>query len=165
MAINYFPTRGALDDRENEAFVLIDDRFYKAALVRPDPAGPSFPVSLVDPSNQVVLNIFNSVTALASGSETIVTTYTVPSGKRAFLQLAQVTGNNVCIFRVKSNSTVIAVDRLWWTKSVSSQIDFISSSRLGPVSVAGDVIDITVEHSRPYVGDFEARMIIVEETL
>lgn len=162
MAINYNPTRGALDDRENEAFVENDGKFWKAVVAQPDPNGPSFPVTLTPPSNQVAINVFNSVSALSSGTETTVATYTVPAAATSYLQLVQCTGTNVSIFRVKLNSQVIAIDRLWWTRSVSSQIKFIETDSLGLKLDEGDVVDVTVIHSRPYVGDFEARIVLIE---
>lgn len=63
MAINQTPTRGALDDRENEAFVEIDGKFHKAVYSKI--------------SNALVTESFDSISATYPTTTTEVYEYYV----------------------------------------------------------------------------------------
>lgn len=161
MAINNSPTRGALDDREYEAFAEIDGKMHKTALVRPDPDGDAFPVTFAA-SPYSTLNRFNSVSAVTAGVETDVTSYTVPVAKTAYLQRVHCGGENLATFRIMVNSTLVAMQRTWWATGLSTVFFFSGESNLGLRLNAGDVLRVTVEHSRPSVSDFESQATILE---
>lgn len=106
---------------------------------------------------------YGELTSLASGSETDAVLYTVPAGKKAFLQRAEFSGENIATYRVKVNGATIARTRTWWTGDLRGAMIWQQANQKGLPLVAADVLKITVIHSRPLAADFEARLLIVEE--
>lgn len=117
-------------------------------LVAPGP-GSSATVSPV--------NEFAEVLAVASGSETLILTYTVPVAMTLSLERIDVSGTNIGTYNVYADVPQIARKRTWFNGDFSEVIDFSSPER-SQEYLAGTVITVKVLHNRPDPGDFEARL-------
>lgn len=80
------PTRGALDDRENEAFEDISGRIYKAVSINATPGMSPVPVA---PSGALVTEDFDAI--VASYPSSIAEVYTYKTGGVSGTTVATVT--------------------------------------------------------------------------
>jgi len=104
------------------------------------------------------LNEFDSVIAVASGSETEILSYTVPVGKALYLLLVQASGNNVATYSVYVDASLVAKNRTYFGGSLGVDMPFGVPSLSGYKINSGSVISVTGIHNRPMLGDFEARL-------
>lgn len=91
------------------------------------------------------------IVAIGSGSETTIITVTA-SVTPTHVMKVEVSGENVALFRVKVNGTVISDKRTWWG-AFNQVFDYPLS---GLVLASGDVLTVTVIHNRPTTANFEA---------
>ncbi len=152
------PTRGSIEDREFEAFEEISGRIYKAAVVFPPGGGTTFNVSLTESDTEVVVNYPDEIFAVPSATESTILTVTVPVGFNIFLQFVEVDGTNIADYRVYRDASILGKKRTWWT-SLTDKLDFVDSKMRGLKILENEVITVKVEHSRPIVGDFRARLV------
>lgn len=119
----------------------------------------SINVNVASASNADGLTItFNEVSSISSGSETTVVTLTAPlSGTR--IQKVDVSGDNVALYKLKLNGATIATKRTWWS-NFNESFDFESFVN-GLLLTSGQVLTVTVLHSRPYLGSFEATIMSI----
>lgn len=111
------------------------------------------------PVPTIVSNNFAQITAITSGIETLVASYTVPAGKTAQLLRSEFSGTNIATYNLYKNGIKIAVKRTWFNGSISDEMNFTTEGALSGLElVAGDVVDLKVIHSRPTLGDFEGRI-------
>jgi len=59
--------------------------------------------------------MFNEVASVAVGGETLLNTYTVPTGKNFAMTRVLIGGENIGKYLVKLNDSIIATNRTWWT--------------------------------------------------
>lgn len=123
----------------------------------------SINVNIVLAGNGVSKNIYNEVSSVASSTTTSIVTYTVPLGKKATLNLVEFTGSNIGTYEVRVNGSNIAKKRTWFNGNMSGEFNFSSFPNHGIILSAGDIIRLRVTHDRPMVGDFEGRILLVEE--
>jgi len=116
----------------------------------------------LNPSSGVYLNIFDTASSVASAASAVITTYTVPVGKTAFLTRVEYSGSNMAIYEVDINATIEAKKRTYFGGDFAGAFEFSSSGGSGFPLVAGDVIKLSVTNIRPSVGDFEGRIQIIE---
>lgn len=111
-----------------------------------------------------IRNIYAEITSIASATETTIVSYTVPGGKTAYLLEVEASGTNIAMYKVFKNASVIAKQYTYFGNSLTGIFDFKCGDSLEPglELVAGDVITIKVTHSRPMVGDFDARIEVIE---
>lgn len=121
----------------------------------PDPT-PTYAV--VDP-NDIPLSEFNAITAVISGIETTIHTYTVPVGFKLWLQLVEVGGSNAAHYRVYIAGNLRGAKRSYFGGPLTDEFKFIPVFGKGLELPAGTVVRASVEHDRPDIGDFEARII------
>lgn len=113
----------------------------------------SINVNLSGTSSAAGLRItHNEITLVASGSESNIITITAPLGGYR-IQKIEVSGDNVAIFRVKVDGTTISNKRSWWT-NFNQTFDFTRFDN-GLLLAQGQVLTVTVSHSRPNPGNFE----------
>ena len=99
------------------------------------------------------LNIYGSVTSVASSTPTSIVSYLVPANKVFVLKEIEGSGCNISTFTVKKDSTDIANKRSYWC-------DFNVNFPFYNIEIqAGETIELIGEHLRPSTGDFEARII------
>lgn len=120
----------------------------------PNTDDKAWPVKIVgDTSAPGVSVSHNEITSVASGVETTVMTITPPVGGMRVFKI-EVSGDTVAHFRVKLNGTVLFNKRSWWT-SFNQTFDFQDFAN-GLFLNPGQVITVTVTHTRPFLGSFEA---------
>lgn len=118
----------------------------------------------VNPSAvQFVISNFNSVSSVASGILTTIVSYTVPPAKSTYLCNVEVSGSNIARYDIYINSVLSARQRTEFTELNTNFIFNTASSNIGFKLATGTVVEIKVIHNRPFVGDFEARLLAVEE--
>lgn len=102
------------------------------------------------------INIFVETTAIASGSETTLVSYTVPALKNFFLALVNVNGTNIATYNIYKNGTKVA-KAVTFFGVLNSTVNFAGAA-YGLKFVAADLLEVKVIHNRPSAGDFDARV-------
>ncbi len=116
-------------------------------------------------AGNVVKNIYGEANSVASGVTTTVVQYTVPLIiTDAVLERISVSGENIAKFTVFWNATQIDTRRTFLGSSLSEYFEFTTGSSEGFALMPGDTIVVKVLHTRPYVGDFEGRIQVLEIT-
>jgi hypothetical protein len=106
-------------------------------------------------------NIFNEVTAVPMNSETLLVTYTVPTGEKATLDRVTGSGENIAKFSVYLNGSLYDVQRTYYAGGFNVMFDYQSQGD-GVVLQAGDVLQLKVIHWTSELGDFDGRIQLVE---
>lgn len=109
-----------------------------------------------------VISSFNAVTSVASATPTLVASYTVPMSKTANMQRIEVSGTNIAAYDIQINTILQARQRTYFGNSLNLVFDFFTESSKGLLLNAGDVIEVYATHNRPNLGDFEARIQVIE---
>lgn len=99
---------------------------------------------------------FNEVTSVANGMQTTIITQMISAVSR--LQKVRVSGTNVAMYEVLLNNIVIDKKRTYFGSSLNEEFDFGDQ-----VIQATWILSVRVTHERPDVGDFNARIQVVEE--
>lgn len=123
MAINQTPTRGALEDREQEAFFEVDGKMHKGVLAQINPSQFPLPVASGGYSDFNVLNISTPVSANTEF------TVTIPSTTKFFILRAT---NNDKLKLLKTSGgnefTIVAGNSLHQAVMLTSDLDLIFKS-------------------------------------
>lgn len=138
--------------------VRIGDQNYELA-INPD---RSINVHVIDGgggAGRLTKNIYDAANSVATNTLTSIVSYTVPAGKTAILEKVSVSGDNYAKFDVVVNGTTVDSKRTWYG-SFNALFDFVSSP--GYLLNSADIVVIKVLHTRPFVGDFDARIQIAE---
>lgn len=114
------------------------------------------------PIPHVVKSYFSLVSSVASGVSTQVASYTVPAAKTAQFQRIDMSGENIATYTLSINSVVIDMRRTYFGGGLDSSIVFLESLENGLPLNTGDVVALAVIHNRPDVGDFSARIQVLE---
>lgn len=125
---------------------------------KPDEPMPVYVVDAVATSN-VVINQFNAISAVASGSETQIVSYTIPPAKKFIISLVQFSGENIAKFNFYVDGVLSATARTMFGSDLTGELRFDSPNGLGLELVAGQIISLKVLHPRPSVADFEGRIL------
>lgn len=116
-------------------------------------------------AGNTVKNIYNEANSVASGADTLLVQYTVPMGiTNSVLQRISVSGENIAKFTVFVNGTKIDTRRTFLGSSLSEYFEFITGSSDGFILNPSDLLVVRLVHTRPYVGDFEGRIQVLEIT-
>ena len=105
----------------------------------------------------IPVNEFSQISSVAAGVLTDILTYTVPSPYNGILFRIEVGGNNVATYEIYINNIIEARIRTWFSTSLTQICEF-SSGASGFKLFTGDIVKVKVIHSRPFAGDFEARL-------
>lgn len=120
----------------------------------PNTDDKAWPVKIVGDSSAPGLSVSHSeITSVASGVETTIMTITPPPGGMRVSKI-EVSGDTVALYRVKLNGDTLFNKRSWWT-SFNQTFDFQDFAN-GLWLNQGQVVTITVVHTRPFLGSFEA---------
>ena len=151
-------------DRDFQAFRQLPDESIVRAVLVENASNDPIPVYLTNPGSSIgeVKSFFGQAPAVASGSETLVSSYTVPLAKTAYLVKVQFSGTNVATYNVYHNASLIAVYRTYFGSRLGDELQFACVSVEGLLLAAGDVVTLKVIHSRPFIGDFDGRIQILE---
>ena len=115
-------------------------------------------VTNASPITKADVNQFQDITAVTSGSETLITSYTVPVAKTLYLARVESSGTNIATFNLYINGSLSARRRTYFGSSLNETFEFFTKDGSGLILNAGDVLSIKVIHFRPSTGDFEARI-------
>ena len=129
--------------------------------VNPDGSINVIVESIPSPNSNVVSN-YSEVVNVPSGSTTVLITYTVPVGKSAILQKCPVSGDNIGRYDLLINSVVQDTVRTNFGGDLTEMFDFTSGNDSGLTLNAGDTVSIQELHNRPYTGNFNARIQVLE---
>jgi len=108
------------------------------------------------------VNIYNEITNVASGVKTTIVSYTVPFGKTGILERITTSGDNVGRYDVYLNGSSVDTQRTYFGGNFNALFEFITGTGDGFVLSAGDIITVTILHTRPFVGMFESRIQVLE---
>jgi hypothetical protein len=132
-------------------------------ILNPNPDGSiNVVVSSAPSTTSTVKNTYNSVTSVVSGALTTIVMYTVPPATQAVLQIIEYSGDNIAKYDVLINSNPEATRRTMFGADLTGMFDFRSGNDSGLLLSAGDVVIMEVLHNRPDVGNFEARIQVLE---
>lgn len=114
------------------------------------------------PSNtsSTIESAYNEISSVPTNTPTLLVTYTTPLTGITFLQKAFFSGENIAKYQIKINGIVIDTKRTYFGGDLDGSFDFSDASR-GRLLVAGDLVEIFVEHYRPVVGDFNGRLQLI----
>lgn len=104
---------------------------------------------------------FNEITSVASGATTTILSYTALTDNLT-LQNMYFAGSNIAKYILRINSVIIDQKYTYYGSSLNDSFNFSVTGSDGFKISSGDVVDIQVIHQRPYVGDFNARIQLVE---
>lgn len=105
-------------------------------------------------------SIFNEVSSVATSMSTAILTYTVPVGVlSAALDTIDVSGTNIATYQIEVNSSTVDKKRTYFGSSLNITFEFNKSI----VLTTGQTLTVKVEHSRPDMGDFNARVLVEEQ--
>jgi hypothetical protein len=100
------------------------------------------------PANQI--NNYYEINALSSGVETNIFSYTIPPVTAFILQAIDFSGDNKAIYRLYIDGSVMEIKRTSFTQyNDAFTFDNLNLN-------TGQIIKVTVLHSRPYVADFNS---------
>lgn len=122
--------------------------------LRVNPDG-SIDVNITDTGVPSV-NVYNAITSVPSASLTTVLTYTALVNLS--LKQIQVSGTNIAEYSIRVNGTTVDLQRTYFGGDLNCFFNFGSGINVS----AADVVTVKVIHSRPTLGDFNARMQLLE---
>jgi len=105
---------------------------------------------------------YSEISSVISSTLTVITTYTVPVNKTATLETVNVSGSNIATYTIEKNTNVISKKHTWFNGPMSEVFSFMTSTGGSIQLVAGDIITVKAIHNRPTVGDFNAKIDIIE---
>lgn len=107
-----------------------------------------------------VKSFYGEITSIAAFNSATVLSYTVPVGiATATLDKIDVSGTNLATYQIEVNSIVVDKKRTYHGAALNEVFEFNKSIPLN----TGDIVRVMVEHQRPFVGDFNARLTITEK--
>ncbi len=115
------------------------------------------PIPVTFGSVGTTVNTFGEVTSVGSSVLTTISTYTVPALTTAKLQKITFAGTNIAMYEILIDGFVIERYYTYFSGPISDFIDFGETSL-----TAGQIVLIRVLHVRPDVGDFNARIQVLE---
>lgn len=111
-----------------------------------------------------VISNFSSITSVVSGSLTTILSYTVPPAKVTFLSNVEVSGTNIATYGVYINGVLNARQRTMWGAPFNSLFNYSTGTiDSGFELSAGTVLTIQVIHQQPSTGDFDAKLLAIEQ--
>lgn len=113
-------------------------------------------------NTNLVVNTFGTASAVISGSTTSIVTYTVPSNKKSILQRIVASGENIGTYTVQVNGTNVSVLRTYFFGPFNVTFDFITGQDNGLVLQPGDIVTVSILHTRPFTANFDGRIQVFE---
>lgn len=135
--------------------VTIQDDDGDELEVNPD---GSINVNIVGQNASDGKSFYNEISSVPSVTPTLLLTYTVPPLTTTELQILEVSGTNIATYTVQVNAVTTDKKRTYFGGNLNENFNFDRTITL----VAGDVLTVTVEHGRTFLGDFNARLGVFE---
>jgi len=111
---------------------------------------------------ETLVNSYDEISSLVKDTTMTIVSYVAPIGKTSYLQFVEAGGANIATFQVEIQGNIEAKKRTYFSGPLSTEFQFYSTAEAGIELNAGDVVRVRVEHGRPMVADFEARIQILE---
>jgi hypothetical protein len=121
----------------------------------------SINVNLTQSNPGVLKTFYNEITSVAASVLSTVQTYTAPLATSSYLQKVEFSGSNIAEFTIEINSVVKDKKRTYFGSSLNSEFKFVETGTGLPLAI-GDIVTIKVIHVRPFVGNFNSRMQVIE---
>lgn len=112
--------------------------------------------SVVKSFKENIKNYYSEITSVASGVSSVILTKVVTVPSR--LLFAEFSGSNIAEYVITLNGTTLDKKRTQFGASLNDQFSYPSGISLVPT----DSVVVSVLHSRPYAGDFNAKLNIEE---
>jgi len=141
----------SLDASEDN--VAIQDGDGDQLAINPD---GSINVVLSTSSGQVLSSSYAEVTGIVNGVTTLINSYLASSGD--LLQKIEFSGTNIAEYELVIDGLTQDKKRTYFGNSLNGKFDFDNGLEI----LVGQLIEIYVVHNRPTVGDFNARIQILE---
>lgn len=113
-----------------------------------------FPKTIATTPAGTISNLFNEVSSVVSGFETEVISYTAAAGDK--LVQADFTGTNIAKYQLEVNGSATGQ---YYTHF--SNLNGGCSFGQGLPLSSGDVVTLSVTHTRPMLGDFSVKLLIL----
>jgi hypothetical protein len=102
-------------------------------------------------------NYYAVISSVASGMLSTIQTYTVINAT-SLLYEVDVAGTNIADYTIILNGVTIDQKYTYFGGELNAEFNF----RPGLKLVNGDVLQVKVIHSRPFVGDFNSKILVAE---
>lgn len=123
-------------------------------------SGGALDVNVVSGGFSVIgteLTKYQEVLDVPTGIATTVVSYTVPSLNTLFLDHVSSSGDNVAQFKVQVAGNTVATKRSHFT-NFNVEFDFDTGMDQGLLLSGGSILEVSVLHSRPAVGNFNTSL-------
>jgi hypothetical protein len=140
---------GSFEDREYQRYTTWSTG-ETAVRVVPEISSTTSSIEVI---NEHVINLYDESLAVPAAILTNVISYTIPIAKKFYLNLIQVSGENVASFTIDLNGTTIDKKRTYFTEY--NMEFYFKSLKL----IAGDILKVKVYHTRPMAADFNAKIL------
>jgi len=107
-------------------------------------------------SSKELISSYSEVTGVVSGITTLIGSYTAISN--TYLQKIEFSGTNIAEYELIIDGITQDKKRTYFGNSLNGNFDFGQGLEV----LTGDIIEIYVVHQRPNVGDFNARIQILQ---
>lgn len=107
-------------------------------------------------------SFYNEVSSVASNVLTQIISYTVPLAKTAILHRITTSGENVATYTVYLNGTPMDKQRTYYGGNMNALFEYMTGNSSGIALSPGDVLAVKVLHTRIYLGNFNARIQLLE---
>lgn len=114
--------------------------------------------------NGTVVSYFDEVSGVSAGVETTIISLAVGLGETLHLAKIDAGGENIGLFNVYVNGSLVAKKRTYFQGGYDVVFDFQSEPDRGIKLSAGDVIEVKVTHNRPGSASFEAQVVALRVT-
>lgn len=117
----------------------------------------SINVNVVNAAVNTYVNVFNEITSIVASSLSTVVSYT--AGVSGRLMSISGSGTNIGTYSVTINGNTKEKRRSMFGGNLNVDFEFGEGHPL----IAGDVVALKVVHERPYVGDFNGKINVLED--
>lgn len=135
----------------NQVKVDSNNNLYTSAIIRQN-------------TDEEVISSFNAITSVVSGVNTVLLTYTVPVGKMAYLQKAELSGDNIASYEIYLDGVLSGRKRTYFGSSLNEEFNFEAENNKGLKLLANTVVVLKVTHNRLGLGSFDSRLQLVLTT-
>lgn len=109
-----------------------------------------------------VKGVSNRITGLAQGTPTLLGTYTAPPAKKSYLQLIEVSGENIADYWVEIDGVRQRTRRTYFSGPLNTVFDYQAFAENGFEFQPGEKVDVKVEHDRPDAATFDSYIQVLE---
>lgn len=136
---------------------MANNTFISVPPVTVSTSSSSSTVSIVPLPGTSELNLYNEISSVGSGIETLIQSYSVPSAMTLELLRVEVNGDNVAQYNIYVDGMKIASTYTYFCQfNYVFNFEYLAGSGL-PIN-AGQLLEIKVLQNRPDLGDYSARI-------